>query len=116
MKIQVQQNCFQHAIAVREEISQAGLYLLEMDVPAVSNTSHWHAFSTRFYILAGELRISDILQQKEYVAGPGSRVNVPARVLHSEHSATGYRIIAGMSVDPASLTGPVDLPPDLLDE
>jgi hypothetical protein len=35
-------------------------------------------------------------------------------VLHAEFSASGYRIIAGMTVDPSSLTGPVDLDPDLL--
>lgn len=116
MIIRVHPNAIQQPAEAREAIRQAGLHALEMNVPAVSNSSHWHAFSTRFYILEGELRITDINQAKEFVAGPGACVEVPERVLHAEHSSSGYRIIAGMSVDPASLQGPVDLAPDLLDE
>lgn len=111
MKIRVYKNAFQIADEAREEIRQAGLHPLEMFVPVVSNDSHWHAFSTRFYILEGELRIRDTALGTELEAGPGSRVDVPERVLHSEHSTTGYRIIAGMTIEPSSLSSPVDLDP-----
>jgi hypothetical protein len=96
------------------EISNAGLFPLEMFVSPVKNTSHWHDFSTLIFIVEGELKITDIASQKTLIAGPGSRVTVPERTLHAEESALGYRIIAGMSVDPAGLTGDVDLPPDRL--
>lgn len=96
------------------EISNAGLFPLEMFVNPVKNTSHWHDFSTIIFLVEGELRITDVASQKTLIAGPGSRVTVPERVLHAEESVMGYRIIAGMSVDPASLTGAVDLPPDSL--
>lgn len=114
MKIRVHNQYFRESQAALDEISDAGLYPLEMEVPAVSNSSHWHDFSTCLYILSGELEITDSAAKEQFVAGPGSRVDVPARVLHAEHSALGYHIIAGMSVDPASLTRPVDLHPDQL--
>ena len=105
-----------HFVSAREaleEIAAAGLHVVQMDVPEVKNHSHWHTFSTRLYILEGELRITDSGFDRVYHAMPGCRVDVPARVLHFEESA-GYRIVAGMSVDPASLTGPVDLAPAML--
>ena len=55
----------------------------------------------------------DTAQDRVLLAGPGSRVDVPERVLHSEESY-GYQIIAGMSVNPAKLTEPVDRDPDSL--
>lgn len=113
MKIAVSQNHFRTPEEAHQEINDKGLYLCEMNVPAVNNTAHWHRFSTEIYILEGELRIRDSARNETLVAGPGSRVTVPERVLHSEHS-DGYAILAGMTVDPASLTESVDLDPELL--
>ena len=110
MKIMVYRNHFNSPGQVWDEIEIAGLYPVEMDVPAVKNESHWHDFSTRIYVLEGVLRITDTDQDRTLTAARGSRVDVPERVLHSEESS-GYRIIAAMSVDPSSLTGPVDRDP-----
>ena len=114
MKIKVHLRHFQDIEQARAEIEAAGLHPVEMTVPAVSNESHWHDFSTWLYILEGELRITDIEEQHVFLAGRGARVVVPERVLHCENSEQGYRIIAGMTVDPATLSGEVDLDPDLL--
>ncbi len=97
---------------VEAEIADAGLHRIEMDVPAVRNEAHWHAFSTSLYILEGELRITDTARGVTEVAGPGDRVDVPERVLHREDSA-GYRIVAGMTALPEPGTE-VDLPPEAL--
>lgn len=115
MFITVEPDHFNLPEAARAEIADKGLHLCEMKVPAVANQSHWHRFSTLIYILDGELHIKDSARAKVLVAGPGSRVTVPERVLHSERS-DGYTILAGMTVDPASLSGEVDLHPDLLDD
>jgi uncharacterized RmlC-like cupin family protein len=96
------------------EIAAQELYPVEMLVPPVRNASHWHGFSTRIYILEGELIITDHGLHQAFTAGAGSLVEVPERVLHSELSTQGYKIIAGMTADPARLTGPVDLDPSLL--
>ena len=101
----------EHAFA---EIEMQELYPVEMQVPPVSNTSHWHGFSTRIYILEGELTITDHGLKQAFTAGAGALVEVPERVLHSEHSTQGYKIIAGMTADPSRLTGPIDLDPSLL--
>lgn len=108
--IAVHQDHFSTADEAREKISAAGLHTMEMNVPAVQNQSHWHTFSTRIYILEGVLLITDSARGRVLRAGPGSLVEVPAQVLHSEHS-DGYRIIAGLTTDPASLTAPVDRDP-----
>lgn len=96
-----------------DELERNGLFPVEMDVPAVKNDSHWHEFSTLIYILQGELTITDATNNRVLTAGPGCRVDVPTRVLHHEESS-GYKIIAGMTVDPATLNGPIDLDPTLL--
>ena len=113
MKIIVHRDHFNSPVQAYNEMEIAGLKPMEMDVPAVKNESHGHNFSTWIYILEGVLHITDTAQDRTLTAGPGSRVDVPERVLHSEESS-GYRIIAGMSVEPSSLTEPVDRDPALL--
>ena len=114
MRISVRDGHFKHASQAHEEIASLGLYAVEMTVPPVRNGSHWHRFSTRIYILEGELNITDWSRKVTFRAGPGALVRVPERVLHSEESAGGYSIVAGMTTDPATLTAPVDLDPGLL--
>jgi len=113
MKITVHRNHFNSPDGAYYEIEIAGLYAVEMSVPEVKNESHWHDFSTWIYMLEGVLQITDTAQDRVLIAEPGSRVDVPERVLHSEESS-GYKIIAGLSVNPASLMEPVDRDPDSL--
>lgn len=114
MKIDVIPDYFLQPAEAFDEIRSRGLHPVEMNVPPVSNDSHWHTFSTRIYVLEGELNITDSSRNLTLKAGPGALVEVPERVLHSEQSGSGYKIIAGLTVDPASLTGPIDLDPNLL--
>jgi len=114
MKISVHQNHFSLPSEARDEIESLSLHIMEMKVPPVRNESHWHTFSTRIYILEGELNITDSARNLILTAGPGAMVEVPEKVLHSEHSPAGYSIIAGLTMEPASLTGPIDLDPKLL--
>jgi hypothetical protein len=114
LHIQVHQEYFSTPSQAFAEITAQQLYPVEMWVAPVSNASHWHGFSTRIYVLEGELIITDHVLKQAFTAGPGALVEVPERALHSEQSSQGYKIIAGMSADPAGLTGPVDLDPSLL--
>lgn len=114
MSIRVHQGYFRELDQAIAEIEARQLYPVEMLVPPVSNASHWHGFSTRIYILEGELTITDHVLKQAFTAGPGALVEVPERVLHSEFSTQGYKIIAGMTADPAGLSGPIDLDPSLL--
>ena len=114
MNIRVHPRYFNAPHEAIAEIEAQKLYPVEMLVPPVSNASHWHGFSTRIYILEGELTITDHVLKQAFTAGPGALVEVPERVLHSEFSTQGYKIIAGMTADPAGLSGPIDLDPSLL--
>ncbi|MEJ8566781.1 hypothetical protein [Elongatibacter sediminis] len=116
MKITVHPGHFKNRAQAYDEIEIAALYPADFKVPPVDNDNHWHEFSSQIYILEGELHITDVDQDKTLVAGPGARVDVPARVVHQEKSGQGYTVIAGMSVDPASLDGPTDLDPKLLEK
>ncbi len=111
-KIVVHNNHFSSEEQVFDELEINGLHVVEMEIPAVKNESHWHEFSTWFYILEGELLITDTAQDKTLKATPGARVDVPERVLHSEESA-GYKIIAGLTSLPSDPDN-VDLPPEAL--
>jgi hypothetical protein len=114
VKVSVYPDYFKQPEQAYEDIKSHAMHALEMNVPPVENTSHWHVFSTRIYILEGELNITDPIQGVTIKAGPGALVEVPERTLHAELSIDGYNIIAGMSIDPAKLTNPVNLDPDLL--
>lgn len=92
----------------------AGWHTLNLDVPPVQNQDHWHQFDAVFYILEGDLTVRDANSGREFACGPGSRISVPARALHREHSSAGYRIVLGTSVPAAEFGDPVDLPPELL--
>ena len=116
MKITVHDNYFTLPSQAFEEIRTRGMHAMEMTVQPVSNESHWHRFSTRIYILEGELLITDSARNLTLKAGAGALVEVPERVLHSEESGAGYTFIAGLSVEPATLTGAVDLDPELLQD
>lgn len=113
MRITVHHNHFSLPEEAFRELEQNNLFPVEMNVPPVKNESHWHDFSTSFYILEGKLIITDASNDRVMTAGPDSRVDVPKGVLHYEKSS-GYRIIAGMSVDPSALSGPIELDPELL--
>jgi hypothetical protein len=111
-KIVVHPKYFSSEDHVFDELEMNGMFIAEMDVPAVANAPHWHSFTTWMYILEGELHITDTGQDRTLTAKKGARVDVPERVLHCEESS-GYKIIAGMTEMPAE-NGEVDLPPEAL--
>ncbi len=114
MSVRVVADFFSDADRADQDLAAHGLHRVVYDVPPVKNTAHWHEFSTRIYILAGELNITDCASGETVRAGPGALVEVPARVLHAEYSPQGYKIIAGLSVHPDHLSPPVDRSPELL--
>ena len=97
---------------IEAELRRQGLYFLKLDVPAVENGSHWHDFSSTFYITEGTLYLSDVASGTIHEAGPGARVSVPEGTLHAERSETGYSILLGVTRDPATFAEPLNLPPE----
>ena len=91
------------------------LHVMALDVPAVSNTTHWHHFSSRFYITEGQLQLTDTSSGQTFQCKAGDMVCVPAKALHSERSKSGYSIVLGTTVPATEFGEPVDLSPELLD-
>ena len=89
-------------------------FFVALDVPPVENTTHWHSFSSLFYITKGSVSLTDGETGTTYEAEPGSLVSVPAQALHAERSEEGYSILLGVSRDPATFEDPVNLPPEEL--
>ena len=112
MGIEITNPGFESAEAVEAEMTGQGLYFLPLDVPPVENTAHWHDFSSIFYITKGRVRLTDVASGQVVEAGPGSRVVVPEKALHAEKSEEGYSILLGVSRDPATFEGDVNLPPE----
>ena len=101
--------------AFKAELESAGLpFFMPLEVPPVENTSHWHSFSSVFYITEGKVQLTDVATGVTHEAGPGSRISVPAKALHHEFSADGYKILLGVTRDPATFEEDVNLPPENL--
>ncbi|MDH3644838.1 MAG: cupin domain-containing protein [Gammaproteobacteria bacterium] len=113
MTIEVTQPGIESEAAVEAELRDLGLHFLKFEVPAVDNASHWHSFSSVFYVNEGTLLLTDVETGQVHHAGPGSRVSVPERTLHAERS-DGYSILLGTSRDPATFEDPVNLAADEL--
>ena len=96
--------------------SAAGLHTMNFEVPPVTNEPHWHHFDSEFYIVDGELTLTDAASGEQLECRPGCSVQVPARALHAEKSESGYTIVLGTSVPANEFGDPVDLPPETLNE
>lgn len=97
------------------EIKAAGLHPLMVEAPAETNEDHWHDFDSILFILEGELVTFPADSGERLACGPGSRVDFPRGIIHRE-SHQGYRALVGFSVDPATFTGPLNMPPEALAE
>ena len=104
---------FDNEEAALAEIAAAGYHAVTLDFPAETNTDHWHDFDSFVFILEGEVEITEAETGESYRCGAGTRVAAPGGVLHRE-TTDGYRAIIGFSVDPATLSQPVNKPPPVV--
>lgn len=101
--------------AARAEFEASGLkHVMALEVPPVENDAHWHHFDSCFYLTSGELVLTDVASGEALHCRAGTRVTVPARVLHAESSPGGYGIFLGTSVPPEAFGDPVNRPPETL--
>lgn len=114
-RAEIEAKAWQGESKARAQFAQAGLdHVLELDVPPVDNSAHWHHFDAQFYLTAGSLRITDVASGEVLHCEAGTRVSVPARVLHAEYSPEGYSILLGTSVPPEDYGDPVNRLPEEL--
>lgn len=91
------------------ELEKLGLHPVVVDVPATENDFHWHDFDSVFYILEGELDVTDHDSGETYKLVAGDRVEARGGNVHREKH-NGFRAAFGLSVDPATLVFPLERP------
>jgi DNA-binding transcriptional MerR regulator len=103
------------AFSLEEEamaaIRAAGLHPWLVDVPAESNEDHWHDFDALIFVLEGVNVVTVAATGETLTCGPGSRADFPRGVVHREIHQ-GYRALFGLSVDPTTFEGPLNMPPE----
>jgi hypothetical protein len=92
------------------EIKKRGYWPLTLNFEAETNDSHWHDFDSVLFVLEGKLSVRETETDESCVCGPGTRIEAKAGILHSEEHQ-GYRAVIGFSIDPATLTQPINKPP-----
>jgi DNA-binding transcriptional MerR regulator len=104
-------DAFVHQDEAMAVIRAAGLYPLLMDVPPETSGKHWHDFDSVIFVLEGENVIVLDDTGETIVCGPGTRTDFPRGIMHHEDH-TGFRALYGLSIDPAAIQGPINMPPE----
>lgn len=90
------------------QIAARGWHGLTLDVGAGPNDWHWHDFDSVLFFVSGIMHI-EMEDGTRHDCGPGSRLEAPRELVHREWT-DGYRMVVGLSVDPAELTQPINKP------
>ena len=106
MPVSIHPGAFQSLEQAHAALTAQGLHVSTLNVPPVHNEAHRHSFHAEFYILEGDLVLTDAEQGLEHACGAGTRVTVPAQALHAERSISGYEILLGTSIPPTEITAP----------
>jgi hypothetical protein len=91
------------------EIKEAGFWPLTLEFQPEKNEDHWHDFDSMVFILDGTLSVTETESGETCTCGAGTRILAKAGLLHREDTP-GYRAVIGFSVDPATLTQPINKP------
>ena len=92
------------------EINAAGYGPMTLEFEPEKNENHWHDFDATLFVLEGELTLTEAESGETCVCGPGTRLIAKAGVLHREEHR-GYKAVIGFSIDPSTLTQPINKPP-----
>jgi len=101
-------DAFDDEAAAVQEIEARGWHALPFTAEG-SGEWHWHDFEALIFMLDGTLRIEFEDGRSALECPPGARVETADRVVHREVTG-GYRAVFGISVDPATITMPIDKP------
>jgi len=93
-----------------EELTQLGYHPVVAEVPPADNQFHRHEFDTIFYVLEGELELTVRDTGEVTVLKAGDRIQTTGDIVHRERH-NGYKAVFGFSVDPATLTFPLEKEP-----
>jgi quercetin dioxygenase-like cupin family protein len=92
------------------EIKAAGFWPVTFEFQPAKKENHWHDFDSMVFVLDGEISLTEAETGETCICGPGTRVIAKAGVVHREEHGE-YKAVIGFSVNPATLTQPIDKPP-----
>jgi hypothetical protein len=95
-------------------LETAGKHAIAADFPAQDGAWHWHEFDAEVWVVSGSLGLVYEGSDEVVHYPAGSRILAKSRVLHREVN-DAYRGVVGISEDPATLSMPIDKPPEALD-
>ncbi|MGI9602889.1 MAG: cupin domain-containing protein [Acidimicrobiales bacterium] len=90
------------------QLDELGMTAVALDFGAETSAMHWHDFDSRVYVVDGNLHI-DYDDGRSCDLHHGDMIEAPARVVHREVTQ-GYRAVIGFSVDPTTLSMPINKP------
>ena len=108
--MEIREDHFSTEAEALAEIEAAGHWPVTLEFEPEKNENHWHDFDSMLFVLEGELCVTEADTGESCVCRAGTRLIAKAGVLHREEH-NGYKAVIGLSVDPATLTQPINKPP-----
>lgn len=108
--MEIRENHFSTEAEAVAEIEAAGYWPLTLEFRPETNGDHWHDFDSMSFVLEGEVRVTLADTGESCICGPGARILAKSGVVHREEHR-GFKAVIGFSVDPATLTQPINKPP-----
>ncbi len=90
-------------------VEDEGLFGLAMDFVGSVEDFHWHDFDAVVYVISGEAAV-EYEDGRILRAGPGTLASAPAGTVHRDVPGASFRGVFGFSVDPSSMTQPINKP------
>jgi RimJ/RimL family protein N-acetyltransferase len=98
------------ARALIESLAADGYRKVEDSDPPYELGPHWHPFDVVEIVTAGDLTLVETHSGRTFECSPGTRLVIPRRVAHSEHSRGGMAVIIG--VRGTDFAAPINRPID----
>ncbi len=115
MEFKVEDAVFDTEEEAMELARAAGFTAMAVDIEGTKSDDHWHDFDAQVYVIGGSVRLTLPETGETCELSAGSVMAAPSGLVHREDTA-GYRAVIGFGCDPATLTMPIDKPPELLDK
>ena len=112
MTIEARKNAFTSEAEAVAIIRAAQFWPMTFDIAAGVLTDHWHEFGAIVCVLDGEITITLSKTSESCIVKAGTQIFIEAGTLHNERT-DGCRVAFGFGVDPATLTHPINKPPQL---
>jgi hypothetical protein len=109
MRNEITENHFTTEDEALAEIAKRGWHPITLDIDVDDESMHFHDFNALVFVLRGEVR-AEYPDGTRETAGPGSRIDASAFVLHREVDSH-HRSVFGFDVPLDQISQPINKPP-----